>query len=52
LFGCSNQLERYGSHCHIGDNMPHLEESQDPQPTGCPLSLPMPKGRGISRRTR
>ena len=28
------------------------KQEQEPQPTGCPLSLPMPKGRGISRRIR
>lgn len=51
LWRCS-QLERYRSYRHIGYDMRYSAESQESQPTGCPLSLPMPKGRGISRRIR
>ncbi|OFZ69079.1 MAG: hypothetical protein A2V79_11705 [Betaproteobacteria bacterium RBG_16_56_24] len=48
LFGRSNQLERYRSSYHIGENMRYSKESQEQQPSVAHLSLLGLKA-GVSR---
>ena len=50
LFRPGNQLERYSSSYHIGNNMLNSEESQVQRHFGRPLPIHMPEGSGISRR--